>query len=121
MDNTTNQIHSMICAALFDGAHGLEHRRRQLTFLVDAGHEGEPIIRETPSDGYVVECSPDFARTIHVRYWLRLTQINNPWQAEFVPVAPTDGSGDLYSAPPWNEPEARSWISTIGSRHPSSF
>lgn len=113
MENIANRIDRMISLALFDDASGLEHRRRQLTFLVDAGHEGGPIIRETPSDGYVVECDPGFAQTVHERYWLRLAQINNLWQAEFKPLAPTDPSGDLYSAPPWRDYEPRSWASLL--------
>lgn len=62
-------------------------RRTQITFVVDAGHEGPILKHETPTDGARVEMSWRQANELHQHWPLRLSQVNSPEQAEFVPAS----------------------------------
>jgi hypothetical protein len=62
-------------------------RREQITFVVDAGHDGPILKHNTPCDGERVEMSWRQAQELHQHWPLKLWKVNSPEQAEFVPVS----------------------------------
>jgi hypothetical protein len=62
-------------------------RRSSLSIEVDAGHPGPLLMRETPNDGWIVECSPIQASHIHEHIPLKLVEVLDENRATFRPVS----------------------------------
>ena len=88
-----------------------QFQRAALTVVVEVGHVGPIVVRQTPTEGTFIECSWVQANQIHQQWPLKLSKVLAADTAEFVPLSSAWGewAPRTLPLPPYEAMESRGW------------